>query len=81
MFENAGMKIKTIAKVHLAIQAIASVIIGLFLLTEGETLIGDICFLVGPIILVLGPFVSWVTALLLYGFGEIVDNCGQDGNE
>ena len=74
MFENVGLKIKAIAKIFFVIQVIASVMCGLFILAEGELIIGDIFLLVGPVILILGPVCSWMSALFVYGFGELIEN-------
>lgn len=80
MFQNIGGKIKGLAKVAFCIGAIASVILGLFLLISGEGIIGDVCFIIGPVFLILGPILSWLSSFVLYGFGELVD-CVSNINE
>lgn len=66
MYDNIGKKIKALAKASFIVEAIATVIVGLVLLTESEEPI----FL---LVLFFGPVVAWVSSWLLYGFGELID--------
>ncbi len=64
--ENIGSKIKFIAVVFGVISLIAFVVFGIVLLSDK--------ILMGLIPLLLGPFLSWVGTLVLYGFGQLVEN-------
>ena len=66
MYDNIGGKIKGLAKATFIVEAIASVIAGIALWIDTEE---GWCAL----ILFCGPIVAWVSAWLLYGFGEIID--------
>jgi mannitol-specific phosphotransferase system IIBC component len=67
MFENIGSKIKSIAKVFFAVEAIGSVIAGIAMVAEEE----EAVYL---LIAVGGFLVAWVTACFLYGFGQLIEN-------
>lgn len=69
MFDNIGSKIKGCAKAIFFIEAVSFVISGIATIAEDEDMI-----LVGLLLLIVGPFVSWVSSWLLYGFGELIDN-------
>lgn len=68
MFENIGQKIKVLATAVFVIETIVSFIVSLVLMSVDEDLI-----VIGFLILVLGPLFAWLSAFLLYGFGELVD--------
>lgn len=67
MFNNIGKKLMGVASVFTTLGIIASIIIGIIFLAEEEVLIG-------LIIIALGSFVSWLSSLALYGFGQLIDN-------
>ena len=69
MFNNIGGKIKGLAASVTVIGIIASVIVGLVLMTAD----GDTVFL-GILVAALGSFVSWLSSWLLYAFGQLVEN-------
>lgn len=71
MFNNIGKKIKTLAKVLCWIGISASVMGGIFTMMLASD-IDDILFIIGLLIIVLGPLVSWVSSFSLYALGEIV---------
>ena len=66
MFQNVGKKIKIWAISLFIIYTIACIICGIIFLCDGEAL--------GLIPLLVGPFASWVSSFLLYGFGQLVEN-------
>ena len=66
MFDNIGEKIKLASKILFFLCSLGCVIAGIVLWSEMESPIFVILILGGPI-------VSYLLALLLYGFGEIVD--------
>lgn len=65
MFENAGEKIKSLARLFAVIGIIASVIVA-FVFFKSEN------FWTRLFIGVVGGFVSWSNSLLIYGFGELI---------
>ena len=69
MYDNVGGKIKGIAKAVAVIGIIASVLAGAGLALEDEDAI-----IFGLLIMILGSFVSWVSTLTLYGFGQLIEN-------
>lgn len=66
MFANVGGKIKAVAQVVTWIGIIGSVIGGIALISTN--------FIVGLLTAGVGSLLSWVSALALYGFGELVEN-------
>ena len=66
MYDNIGGKIKLLAKASFIVAGIASVIAGIAFIDR-----------YGLMILILGPIVSWISSLSLYGFGEIIDILGD----
>ena len=74
MFKNIGDKIKTLAVTLSWIGIFASIIIGYSYsysgVDDGE--IGVV--IIGIAIALAGSLVSWISAFLLYGFGQLVKN-------
>ena len=68
MFEDPGRKIKAVAKLFFVLGCIPFVVLGILVLVNPNT--RGYCILFW----VLGPFFSYVFALLIYGFGELVEN-------
>ena len=68
-YDNIGSKIKGLAQLAFAIEAIAAVITGIALMATHRTLI-----LYGLLVLFIGPFLAWVSSWLLYGFGQLIEN-------
>lgn len=64
MYDEIGGKIKTLAKVIAWVGIIVSVVVGIVTISTG----------VGILVLVLGPLFSWLSTLVLYGFGQLVEN-------
>lgn len=69
LYENIGSKIKNWAKCIFVIEAIGAVITGLVLPFADEDLI-----LYGLLTLVCGPIIAWVGSLILYAFGQLVED-------
>jgi hypothetical protein len=67
MFENVGEKIKAIAVALFWVVAIASVIGAIVLTVKTDTAVYLLIALVGI-------FSAYVSALLVYGYGEMVEN-------
>ena len=68
MYDNIGGKIKGFAFVSFFILTIASVISGIGIWSSDDDYI-----MLGILVMVLGPFLSWMLSWLLYGFGELID--------
>ena len=69
-YEDIGEKIKGWAKWAFVLGAILSVIAAIVVMATAED---AWVIIVGLVMLVVGPLVSWVSSWLLYGFGEIID--------
>lgn len=82
LFENSGSKIKTIAKIFLVIGIIGSIALAIILgrqtvnvLYYGYTQVEDrFDFMMFLCILVGGILISYISSLILHGFGELVEN-------
>lgn len=68
-YDNIGNKIKSLAQTAFIIEAIAAAISGLVVMIEDEDMI-----LIGLLIMVIGPFIAWISSWLLYGFGQLIEN-------
>ena len=69
MFENPGGKIKGLAVASVVVEALGSFIMGIVLWEDLEAL--------ALLIMLGGILVAYATALLLYGFGELVESTAQ----
>ena len=71
MFEDPGKKIKTVAKVLFVVQVIAAVVLAfVFGIIEYGYFHAGLFFL----ILIGGILFAYISNLILYGFGAIVEN-------
>lgn len=68
MYDNIGAKIKSLATWVFVVEAIASIIGGIFILID------ELDLLIGLLLLLLGPVVAYVSTWLLYGFGQLIEN-------
>ncbi len=76
MFNNVGAKIKAIAKVAAWIGIAVCLIYGFVMLVSMENMA-----LIGLLIMTVGSLVSWISALVLYGFGELIENSNIIANK
>ena len=75
MFTRIGKKIKTVATVLFYALAAASVIGAFYVIINFGQLLGTgNAVLLGILIALVGCLLAWLSALMLYGFGEMVDN-------
>lgn len=75
MFTRIGKKIKTVATVLFYVLAAASVIGAFYVIINFGQLLGTgNAILLGILIALVGCLVGWLSSLMLYGFGELVDN-------
>jgi hypothetical protein len=65
MFDNIGVKIKRLAFIIFIIEAVISILYGLIYIIVFKNMF----YL---LICIIGPFLAWISAFLLYGFGELV---------
>ena len=70
MFNNIGSKIKTIAVVFFTLEMIGVIISALASLFAG----GAEGFIIGVIIFVVGFMCAYLSVMLIYAFGELVEN-------
>lgn len=71
MFEEPGHKLKTVAKILCWLGIIGTVIAAV---TLGKDRYGDLDLLSFALILVIGCVTSYISSLVLYGFGEMIEN-------
>lgn len=71
MFDEPGKKIKITAKVLFWLSMIGSLSLGIVF---GRDRYGDVEFLTFLLIFVSGAVVSFVSSLVLYGFGDVVES-------
>lgn len=76
MFDNAGGKIKAIAKVIAWIGIAVCGIYGFVMLVSVEDMA-----LIGLLIMTVGPLAVWISSLVLYGFGELIENSSIIANK
>jgi hypothetical protein len=69
MFSNIGNKIKTLAQTLCWVGIILSVIVGIALVITDE-----ITDLIGFLVLICGPIISWLSSFMTYGFGQLIEN-------
>ena len=73
MFEDIGKKIKGLALTVFWIETIGAFVTGMVLMLTSEYLI-----LSGLFVMFLGPLCAWLSTLVLYAFGELVDKTSQN---
>lgn len=74
MFENVGKKIKSVAKGYFITMTVIGVLTGIVLLIISfDSKYEELGVISGLLMMVVSPFVAWLSALKLYGFGEMVD--------
>ena len=83
MFDNIGGKIKGLAKFICWVGIIASVILGIVLISNASSGWGEYKYtnsemvVEGIICIVGGSILSWVGSFAMYGFGELVENSSE----
>ena len=90
MFRNAGRKIKVLAKIFFWIGVVFDVLVGISIMfgsqlflsfmkeTQGFTQQVEMnsvgWIITGAIVLIVSLLSTWISSLLVYGFGELIDN-------
>ena len=69
MHKNVGGKIKKLSDIVLYVGIGCSVISGVAVMLPGRIMI-----LLGLVVIAVGCFSSWIGSLLMYGFGQLVEN-------
>ena len=75
MFTKIGKKIKTVAAVLFYVLAASSIIGALYVIFGFGKLLGvGNAILLGVLIILVGGLLAWLSAIMLYGYGELIDN-------
>lgn len=75
LFKNAGPKLKVLAKVIFVISLIIGEIIGIVAIAAGaDSYDGEIFITIGIILVIISPLLAWLSAIILYAFGELCEN-------
>lgn len=74
MFRNIGTKIKRITKSSCLFGMGLSIVGGLIIAVLGIVAGEGSLIITGLVIGVVGPAVSWLSSLVLYAYGEMVEN-------
>ncbi len=67
-YDNVGGKIKGLAKVIFGLEAFSAVIAGILIIAYDDDLAAF-----GIIFIFIGILLSWISSLVLYGFGELIE--------
>ena len=76
MFYNVGRTIKILAKIFMWLGIGASTITGIYYWTQ-TTKYNEWLFVVGLLILIVGVLGSLVTGILLYGYGNLIEDTAK----
>lgn len=81
MYSNVGKKIQTLAKVIAWIGIIFSLLLGGLELYGGINTYDYNMIINAIVIMIFGPLLSWISAITLYGFGNLVESNSQMKDE
>lgn len=70
MFQNIGGKIKLVVKFFCWIGIITSIILGIVIMNGRSEFAG----IMGAVVAIVGSLLSWLGSILIYGFGQLVEN-------
>ena len=70
MFDNIGERIKELALSIFVIEVIAAVVSGIIMIVAG----GDDLIVVGILTMIIGSALAYLSVILIYAFGELVEN-------
>ena len=79
MYENIAAKIKLLAKIVLGLGALIGLVFAILLFAD-VIVNEDLAFL-GIIPLIFGPVLGWLSSLLVYGFGELIEKTTDIANK
>ena len=79
MFSQIGKKIKLLAQVFCYLLIAVSIVSGIMIIATPEIAhaMGFQPLAAGLLVMLAGSLLSWLNSILLYGFGELVDNTAQ----
>ena len=82
LFSNIGGRIKTVAKVTAYIEMGSAVLGGVIMFFAALSDMEELLFLLLmiPVIVMIGCFLAWLSSILLYGFGELIETNSQIRN-
>lgn len=76
-FANIGKKIMTVSKIFFVLLTIGGVITGIVFMNWGD----EEGILLGIGTVIASPFVAYLSTILLYGFGKLVDSAEKIENK
>ena len=83
MFDQPGSKLKTTAKIlfwfNLVLCVFLAFVLGIEKHSHGTYVEKEVHYSVFFYFLVLGPIFSYISSLILYGFGELIENSRMSG--
>ncbi|MBE6690988.1 MAG: hypothetical protein E7590_06860 [Ruminococcaceae bacterium] len=79
MYENIAAKIKLLAKIVFGLGALIGLVFAILLFAD-VIVDEDLAFL-GIIPLIFGPVFGWLSSLLVYGFGELIEKTTDIANK
>lgn len=77
MFNNIGFKIKYTAKVLFWVLIAACFVNGLQDIFDGIYYYNSTMAVRGIVTMLIGPAFSWVGSILVYGFGQLIENTAE----
>lgn len=82
MFQNIGTKIKNLAKIECWVGIIFSIGLGIYFIVQGivgQGLMDSVLFsfMLGIFTMFFGSLLSWLSCMLLLGFGELIESNEQ----
>lgn len=76
MYSNIGGKIKTVAVLGCIIGIIASLIVGILMISQSSYYNPTVVS--GVIVIIAGSLVSWIGSFCLFGFGELIEKTDEN---
>lgn len=77
MFDNVGYKIQRVAKVICWVGIVYFGLGGFAYVFDGVSHDNTEDVILGFVFMICGPLISWIGSLLLYGFGQLIENTGD----
>ena len=76
MFKNPGGKLKALAKVFFWLQILLFTVGGIYIMSLGD-FEEALFFLLGILAIGVGVLIAWLSTIMLYAFGELVESNTQ----
>ncbi len=76
MFDNVGVKIQTVAKIYAWFQITLYLALAIGMVILGCVFFSDFWYFIffAPLLVLVGGVVAWLSVLLLYGFGKLIED-------